>query len=485
MGESEDYLDGLLDSVVKEAKENGENKGDSMQSEEEFMKDFENEIASDGNEDDFLKQFEKEMDSDPSDSSSANDDLFFEDVNDIVDGVKQEMQGKAAATEDSVDDLDALVKEAASKEEEVAEEEKLVDHDQDLMDLLKSEDGLSDIGDMLNADETGESIEEDGLSGFDDISETSEDDGKAEEPETETAVEKPKKEGFFAKLGRILFGEDEDEEEEKTEEKVSLERTAMPDIEDLTDENLQILQSLEGGSAEAEEPQEKEPTPEEIKAKKKEEKKKKKEEKEKKKKEKKEQKAKKPKKERPKKEKLPKEPDLTPPLPKVPVILIFIMAASFFALVMIATNLLGYSNSFTEAADAYSKGNYEEAYQQVAGMNVKEADSGEYEKYKIVATIDSEYKAYESLMQGEIYDMALDSLIRAIGRCDKYGQDAATYGCAGEVEKIKAQAVDALAIFGISEEDAMNLYSIEDRKEYSKEIYNVLTAAGLEKVTEE
>ena len=88
-------------------------------------------------------------------------------------------------------------------------------------------------------------------------------------------------------------------------------------------------------------------------------------------------------------------------------------------------------------------------------------------------------------MQGEVYDMALDSLIRAIGRCDKYEQDAATYGCAGEVEKIKAQAVEALAIFGISEEDAMNLYGIEDRKEYSKEIYNVLTAAGLEKVTEE
>ena len=452
-----------------------------MQSEEEFMKDFENEIASNGNEDDFLKQFEKEIDSDPSDKGNANDDLFFENVNDIVDGVKQEMQDKAQ-TEDSTDDLDALVKEAAAKEEAVAEEEKQVDHDQDLMDLLKSEDGLSDIGDMLNADEAGESIEDDGLSGFDDISEVSEDGEKAE---AETAAEKPKKEGFFAKLGKILFGEDEDEEEGKTEEKVSLERTAMPDIEDLTDENLQILQSLEGTPEAAEEPQEKEPTPEEIKAKKKEEKKKKKEEKEKKKKEKKEQKAKKPKKERPKKEKLPKEPDLTPPLPKVPVILIFIMAASFFALVMIATNLLGYSNSFTEAADAYSKGNYEEAYQQVAGVNVKEADSGEYEKYKIVATIDSEYKAYESLMQGEVYDMALDSLIRAIGRCDKYEQDAATYGCAGEVEKIKAQAVEALAIFGISEEDAMNLYGIEDRKEYSKEIYNVLTAAGLEKVTEE
>ena len=481
MGESEDYLDGLLNSVVKEAKENGESKGDSMQSEEEFMKDFENEIASNGNEDDFLKQFEKEIDSDPSDKGNANDDLFFENVNDIVDGVKQEMQDKAQ-TEDSTDDLDALVKEAAAKEEAVAEEEKQVDHDQDLMDLLKSEDGLSDIGDMLNADEAGESIEDDGLSGFDDISEVSEDGEKAE---AETAAEKPKKEGFFAKLGKILFGEDEDEEEGKTEEKVSLERTAMPDIEDLTDENLQILQSLEGTPEAAEEPQEKEPTPEEIKAKKKEEKKKKKEVKEKNKKEKKEQKAKKPKKERPKKEKLPKEPDLTPPLPKVPVILIFIMAASFFALVMIATNLLGYSNSFTEAADAYSKGNYEEAYQQVAGVNVKEADSGEYEKYKIIATIDSEYKAYESLMQGEVYDMALDSLIRAIGRCDKYEQDAATYGCAGEVEKIKAQAVEALAIFGISEEDAMNLYGIEDRKEYSKEIYNVLTAAGLEKVTEE
>ena len=82
----------------------------------------------------------------------------------VASNVKQEMQDKAQ-TEDSTDDLDALVKEAAAKEEAVAEEEKQVDHDQDLMDLLKSEDGLSDIGDMLNADEAGESIEEDGLSG--------------------------------------------------------------------------------------------------------------------------------------------------------------------------------------------------------------------------------------------------------------------------------------------------------------------------------
>lgn len=500
MSEAEDYLDGLLDSVANGSTKNMGDKGDIMRSEEDFMKDFEKDMLSGDGEDEFLKKFEKELRD--GDENTADDDMFFENIGGIVNSVKKEMDGKQddfgedvmvdtlgdipeiegmnkkENSFDELDSLDALVKEVSGNDGQTGEES-LVDNDQDLMDLLKSEEGLSDIGDMLNADANNETFDD---TGFQNFAETEMGEISAEGAEPE---EKPKKEGFFAKLGRILFGEDEEEAEEKKEvERVSIAPSTMPDIEDLSDENLEILQTLDGGGSQEPEVPQEEPE-EDEKAKKKEEKARKKEEKEKKKREKKEQKANRPKKEKIKKEKPPKEPDNTPPLPKVPVLLIFIMAGSFFALVLVATNLMGYSNSFADAENAYNAGNYELAYQQVSGMEIKETDLEAYEKYRIMAMISGEYRAYESLMQGEFYDMALDALIRTVGRCDKYYSDAETYGCAGNVENMRAQAVGALADFGIGEEEALALFNTDDRKEYSKGIYGILKTAGLEKVAEE
>lgn len=503
MSEAEDYLDGLLDSVANGNTENVGDKGDIMRSEDDFMKDFEKDMLSEDNEDDFLKQFEKELQDESAGGDTADDDMFFENIDGIVNSVKKEMDDKqedfggdimvdtlgdipemeGMKTEekasDELDSLDALVKEVSSGEEQTGEES-LMENDQDLMDLLQSEEGLSDIGDMLNADENHETLDDTGFQNFADMEMS---DITADGEETE---DKPKKEGFFAKLGKILFGEDEEEAEAKKEvEKLSMAPSTMPDIEDLSDENFQILQTLDGGGSEEPETPQEEPEEDEKAKKKAEKKAKKKEEKEKKKKEKAEKKANKPKKERVKKEKPPKEPDNTPPLPKVPVILIFIMAGSFFALILVATNLVGYSNSFAEAENAYNEGNYELAYQQVSGMEIKETDLEAYEKYRIMAMISGEYRAYESLMQGGFYDMALDALVRTIGRCDKYYPDAETYGCAGNVENIRASAVGALADFGIGEEQALALFNTEERNEYSKEIYSILKTAGLEKVAEE
>ena len=435
MSKAEDYLDGLLDSVEKGNSENAGDKGDIMRSEDDFMKDFEQDMLSGESEDDFLKQFEKELQDGSADSSIADDDMFFENIDGIVNSVKQEMDEKPEES----DSLDTLINQVSAGEE-YPEEENLAGNDQGLVDTADGE-------------------------------------------ETE---EKPKKEGFFAKLGKILFGEDEEElETKKKVEKPVIAHTAMPDIEDLSDDNLAILQALDGGGEPEPETLEEE-LEEDEKAKKKAEKKaKKKEEREQKKKERAEKKANKPKKEKVKKEKPPKEPDNTPPLPRVPVVLVFVMAGSFLALVLIATNLLGYSNSFVEAESAYNEGNYELAYQQVSGMEIKETDLETYEKYRIMALISGEYSAYENLMEGELYDMALDALVRTVGRCEKYRGDAESYGCAGNVESMKAKAVAALAGFGIGEEEALALYGIEDRSEYSRGIYGILKTAGLEKVAEE
>lgn len=118
-----------------------------------------------------------------------------------------------------------------------------------------------------------------------------------------------------------------------------------------------------------------------------------------------------------------------------------VMAASFLALVLVGTNLFGYTLSFNNAKQAYELGDYQAAFADVSGLTVKEADQETYQKYSIMANAAGEYQAYQTFMENGIYDMALDSLIRAVGRCDKYSEEAAAYGCSTELAKIRDQAV--------------------------------------------
>lgn len=128
-------------------------------------------------------------------------------------------------------------------------------------------------------------------------------------------------------------------------------------------------------------------------------------------------------------------------MPKVPVILCFVMAGSMLALVLVGTNLFGYSNSISEAEKSYQAGDYVAAFDELSGMNIKEKDADTYEKYRILANASGEYAAYQTFLDNGYYDLALDSLVRTIGRCDKYAEDAKTYECAGQLADIRSQAV--------------------------------------------
>ena len=144
--------------------------------------------------------------------------------------------------------------------------------------------------------------------------------------------------GFLKKVSRVLFGEDE--LEEAVHQPASAPATEADPLgifgtHDVSDENFRLLQELEGGGTESEsgaqEPAETQEDAAERKKKEKEEKKAKKKaaQAQKRAQAKAAQAEKRAKKARQAKMKKPKEQDLTPPLPKKPVILCFVMVASF------------------------------------------------------------------------------------------------------------------------------------------------------------
>ena len=465
MNESENYLDQLLNAVDGRSDLNDSDpvNTEEIESREDmpqksttekidipvdddlFMDQFEQELRSDNDSDEFLKQFEQELNKEEtSQGVTKAAQPMLDDIDQIMDSVNSnaEADGENEADDLSIDDFgfSDFGLDDAETDSEAEKTETLPDEDDELMKILSG-----------TGEETESSEETAAASAEPQTSE-----------ETKEEEEKPKKKGFFAKLAKLLFGDDELEDEEASAAQ------AEPVITEMSMEDMDILKELEGSS---------DGKKEKIEKKKKEKKKKEKAPKQ-----------PKEKKVKPKKEKKPKppaEPDNTPPLPKVPVILVFVMAASILVLVLAGTHLVGYSNSFSDADQAFAEGRYSDAFQAVAGEKVKEKDTDTYEKYRITAMVYAEYEAYESMMDAKVYDMALDSLIRTVQRYDRYLQDAETYGCRGEFDKIASAAETALQQdFGLTAEDARAMYAMSDKETYSREIYKVLEKAGLSEVTE-
>ena len=528
MGNTEDYLDSLLNSInnsnmsgktqrsddpmedANEAfwrfereqelkREQRKRKEEERRRESAFLQEFEEELE-DENADAFLQEFELELEAEKDlDQGIAQETSFFENLEGIVSdassqGEKVQATGNpvsAGGTGESgtqpgqepaeyIEEplMDSLLDESDGEpdlsekapELEYATEEMMEGEDngeEDLLNLLSGmsdDEDISEIGDLLKADENSIELEESALempmeadfgAGFGGSATGTESSSKSgKKGKKDKKNKNKKKKGLFAKLASALFGDDE--------KALDTEQVAVPemqDLENISEENLQILKELE--AAEKENVQD---GGEEKKGRRK----KKKEKKEKKPKEKKAKRERKP-----KKEKAPKETvvDNTPPLPKKPMILIFLLVFSVLILVLLTIKGTGRSGYIEEAKQAMDNGEYVEAYQELSGLELKESEQKLLEKAETMALVQEQYDAYLTLMGADKYSLALDALVRGIGRYDKNVEKAKEFGLEKEMTNIKDQITEALDNqFGMTEEEARELYKIQKREDYSIQI---------------
>lgn len=540
MGNTEDYLDSLLNSInnsnmsgknqktddffedADEAfrrfereqeykREQRKKRAEEQRRENEFLREFERDLSEEDT-DDFLQQFELELQSEEGNDlnrGAANDADFFENLEGIVSGASKEEKeekttepavtigaaevkeedsslGDAVEEEPMIENLFGASGEETAKEPEYAAEELMPEGeggDEDLLNLLSGlgdDEDISEIGELLKADEEHLEVEDSSLGDI--MVDTITGDGFTESPRREEEPspkekkaeknkkekgKKEKKKGFFAKLSSALFGEEENEE--------GLNDVVVPEAEDLeniSEENLQILKELEAA--------EQQNAAKEDEGKKGKGKKKKKEKKEKKPKEKKERKKREKKVKEPKP---PKEVDNTPPLPKKPVILIFLMAFSILLLVLLTIKGTGRSSYIDAAKQAMENGEYVEAYSELNGLELKESEQDLFEKIEAMALVQEQYDAYLTMMGADKYSLALDALVRGIGRYDSHLETAQKYGLEKEMNQMKDRLTEALQNqFGMSEEEARELYNIKDREDYSIQIEQKINAMNLGQV---
>ncbi len=272
-----------------------------------------------------------------------------------------------------------------------------------------------------------------------------------------------KKGGLFKRLSLALFGEDD---------KV----IDASDVDSLSEEDKEDLKKLEDEAA-AKEKKKQEKS--EQKEEKKEQKKKDKEEKKAQKAKVKAEKEKKPKKEKKKKDL--KVIERSKPLPKGPVVLILLVGVSLVILINLLSTQIGYMLSIKQAQEYYDSGDYVEAYSCFTqGTKVKAVDEELYNKARLTAYVHQQIKSYRVYKNQNMHAEALSALILGVGRYDKNAREAASTGAAVEYDKMLSTIEKALKKqYGMTVDQARELYDIWEKEDYTLEIYKVIDALGL------
>ena len=338
------------------------------------------------------------------------------------------------------------------------------DDDLDLTGLLDDDDDLMDIQSLLDDDDDLQS----------DINEDVEDTEEAEEGGKKGLFKKGKKKkgepgedgedkkgGILAKIMEIVFGPpDEDDIEPPVEIPPQYDEDGN-EIELSEEEKAAWIAEHSG--------------------------KKKKEKKEKKEKPKKEKPKEEPKKEKPKKppkppkEKKPKKVDNSPKIP-LPIILVFlVLSASIIGVVLIGMNYMGLERHMKQANEYYLNGDYISAYEKLNGFDLSDEEVLlTRNRARVLADLQQCQDEYTAFMGSELYEYALDSLIKGIGRYHKFQSEAEEYGISAEYNEFANQLLtEAQTTFGLSEEDCMAIYNQPSRHYYTIEIRKVLIKLGL------
>lgn len=380
-----------------------------------------------------------------------------------------EIGDESADEEDSLDDL-------SFAEDESFEDEDFVDN------LEEESTGESEPGESdTDMEELARQLENLGLENMkdpdslegleDDLSEEApkaKKDKKGKKSKDNAGEEGGEKLGFFKRLSKLFFGEDD---------KV----IDASDPDSLSEEDKADLKKIEDAEAAKEKKKQ-------AKAEQKE------QQKEQKSKEKEEQKAqkdkakeeKKAKKDKAKAEKAQKKKDLkvidrSKPLPKGPVVLILMVGISLVILINLLSTQVGYMISISQAQEFYDQGDYVKAYSCFTqGAKVKEVDEELYNKARLTAYLQQPLNSYRVYKKQKMHAEALSALIVGVGRFDKNATEAAASGAAMEYDSMLESLQKSLKKeYSMTLDEARELYAIREKEDFTLELYKIIDSLGL------
>lgn len=185
---------------------------------------------------------------------------------------------------------------------------------------------------------------------------------------------------------------------------------------------------------------------------------------------------------KPKKVKKPKEADNSPKIPLSIIVTFLVLSASIIAVVLLGMNYMGIQRHIAQARDLFISQDYIAAYEKLNGLDLSdENDILVRNQARTLADLQQCQDEYETFYNNGIYDFALDSLIKGLGRYEKFKEDAIEYGIADEYDAYGQQFIDELSSsYNLTYDQAMNIYNQKNRHYYTVELRKVLIKLGLE-----
>lgn len=409
--------------------------------------------------------------------STPNDDIpGIEPSNDAADE-SPSADESSIPEEFAPDELDLSATPLAEGHTEAQEVPLMDDHPEqaDLLDMLASDDQFMDLGEMLQADEN-EEVLPDAEKSFEESAEAvtpSSEDSFADSGDEISVddLEAPKG-GFFARIAaglKKLFSRNKSSEEDADQaqgEAVVIGENTAPTAEELVAEDNDILNQLAeeeknsaqdaGDTGPLDEEDEEQPPKEEKKpglfARLKEK----------------------------RSARPPKEPDTSPVIPVKTIAVFVVLAISISAFLIIFINNYSYRTSLQDAQSAYDKQDYVTAYEDFAGMNLKESDASMLDKSRLLAVLQIKMNEYSFCMNRKSYLQALDSLIEGTYAYENSKSAASDLGISDLYQSLGNQMEQQLYDqFGINPEKAVDLYKLKSRNHYTLSLEEILEEQGL------
>ena len=430
-------------------------------------------VIPDKDEVDDSEDSEDEDDAKESLNEQVENDESIQNILDEVENIVGDGEGSEESGE-SGEEESILPKEYQNDEHDVADaleinEEgvSLVDENADLDALLQGEEGMSDIGDLLDADENDIELDE-SREEF----EASAD--RAESASVESVEEGKEKVGFFKKLLSIFKKKNKEDPDEAAKELLNV--AGNDGVEDTTEENKKILEEMDEEEAAALEKKQKKA---EEKAEKKAAKKAAKEEKKKAKEAAKAEKA-----------KVEKKPgalktflldDKQKKIPLKVIIIFVLLVVTIVVSVKVLSNLYFNQQTISSANAAYAAGDYIEAYNLFSSIKAPtESEQESLDKARLLADLQNKKQEYDLFMEKKDYQNALDALIVAVGRYNENKDKAKELGVNAEYNGIESMIVGQLQDqFGMTDEEATKLYEVKGRTKYTVALDDKLNSLGM------
>ena len=156
---------------------------------------------------------------------------------------------------------------------------------------------------------------------------------------------------------------------------------------------------------------------------------------------------------------------------------VFIMFAVVAVFLILGTKIYSYSVSIKNAETNFDNKHYDDAYEEVYGLDVKDEDEPIYDSIMTVMFTEKELNSYNSYFNVGLYPEALDSLIKGLRRYADYETTAKELGIIIDLQSVRTQILDQLKkSYGLSEDAAEELAGMGDQTAYSEKIYDIATA---------